>query len=476
MATTASTTLPTPSPISISTSTDTESSDTFLILSIVACVTLCFILVVCSLIYVKIHKHNSEMMSLSLTNHRKRTNTNNNDDNNTNQNIINQKEDAETINIQIKSIKPQLSQTPSLPPLPKQMTITQTPPGLADHRSQTNRESEGNNPNGDIVDIPFMEPIHESVSLTDEKPIQLNTIPNNYSNSDDIYNKAVVVTTINGMNQDKNTLMIWLNTLGLSKYYNNFIINGYENLQYIKEIKETKELNDIKITIFVDQIKIMNAIKELQTININMKQDDEKVIELNAMEKQMTLSDDMYEIKPDINAIHTTTKGEILIENDTKTFVIDEKDHSLSEDIYNNIKMHMDTDDGIIEKQMTLSDDMYDIKPDGNTANINGETLIENDDAKIFLMIDEYDNSLSDDMYNNIQMHMNTNTNDGTQEIQYTNDKQIFVNNNNEHNIQFDTTEMKHYNDNIDNENMQFIDHDKSVSPNVNDKIYVVPN
>jgi len=55
----------------------------------------------------------------------------------------------------------------------------------------------------------------------------------------------------------------WLReTVGLSQYYNNFVVNGYERMDYIQEIKEAEQLSEIGIMDKSQQERILSAIAE----------------------------------------------------------------------------------------------------------------------------------------------------------------------------------------------------------------------
>ena len=57
----------------------------------------------------------------------------------------------------------------------------------------------------------------------------------------------------------------WLEEIGMSKYYNNFVDNGYQSLDFVKQIHDITELQDIGINNENDQTCFMHKIKELRS-------------------------------------------------------------------------------------------------------------------------------------------------------------------------------------------------------------------
>ena len=71
--------------------------------------------------------------------------------------------------------------------------------------------------------------------------------------------------TTKGYDEDKEMVAKWLGeTVGLYRYYSCFVENGYESLDFIKEISNNEELVAVGITIKDHQIKLMRHINSLK--------------------------------------------------------------------------------------------------------------------------------------------------------------------------------------------------------------------
>eukprot|EP01083_Nonionella_stella_P071847 193254_1 len=73
---------------------------------------------------------------------------------------------------------------------------------------------------------------------------------------------APIAAAVTAKNPDA-ALVDWLEKLGVSQYVNNFAVNGYETLNFVKEINDAKQLEDIDVVLKGHQIKILNAVKQL---------------------------------------------------------------------------------------------------------------------------------------------------------------------------------------------------------------------
>ena len=63
-------------------------------------------------------------------------------------------------------------------------------------------------------------------------------------------------------------MMKWLeNTVHLPQYYELLVMNGYESLDFVKEIKDRDELSTIGIILKGHQTKFLAAIRKLQLID-----------------------------------------------------------------------------------------------------------------------------------------------------------------------------------------------------------------
>ena len=58
----------------------------------------------------------------------------------------------------------------------------------------------------------------------------------------------------------------WLSGIEMAKYCDLFVKNGYDNFDFIKEIRDVKELEDIDITSQEDQLRILKSLKDIQEI------------------------------------------------------------------------------------------------------------------------------------------------------------------------------------------------------------------
>eukprot|EP01083_Nonionella_stella_P285415 971488_1 len=56
----------------------------------------------------------------------------------------------------------------------------------------------------------------------------------------------------------------WLTSIGCSKYYNDFIQNGFDSVDMIKEINSVNDLNDIGVRLKAHQLKLLNHINKLK--------------------------------------------------------------------------------------------------------------------------------------------------------------------------------------------------------------------
>lgn len=61
----------------------------------------------------------------------------------------------------------------------------------------------------------------------------------------------------------------WLNNAGFDQYYNNFAQNGFDNLDFIKQIQNVDTLKDIGIELKGHQLKLLSEIEKLTSTNDN---------------------------------------------------------------------------------------------------------------------------------------------------------------------------------------------------------------
>eukprot|EP01083_Nonionella_stella_P055998 147663_1 len=64
-------------------------------------------------------------------------------------------------------------------------------------------------------------------------------------------------------NNREDGIVNWLKSLSLSQYADTFAVNGYETMDFVKEINDVQQLEDIGIVLKGHQVKIINAIKRL---------------------------------------------------------------------------------------------------------------------------------------------------------------------------------------------------------------------
>eukprot|EP01084_Bolivina_argentea_P059818 109275_1 len=107
-----------------------------------------------------------------------------------------------------------------------------------------------------------------------------------------IENTATKIEHFNGSFEDNNNksnqndnshlLKLWLrDDVKLPIYYSNFVDNGYEQLEFVKEIKNDKQLSDIDIKLKGHQGKILSEIKKLQKQFENDYDDNNVVSDMN---------------------------------------------------------------------------------------------------------------------------------------------------------------------------------------------------
>ena len=68
------------------------------------------------------------------------------------------------------------------------------------------------------------------------------------------------------MNYD--ALRLWLETILSSEYFDNFVLSGYESMEFIKEIQNELELQEIGINSKTERIHILVEIEKLRMISI----------------------------------------------------------------------------------------------------------------------------------------------------------------------------------------------------------------
>eukprot|EP01084_Bolivina_argentea_P274665 468213_1 len=124
--------------------------------------------------------------------------------------------------------------------------------------------------------------------------------------------------TMSNDNMDRYEIRQWLDIIDLSQYENNFIENGYESMNFIKEITTITQLNDIGIDNIEHQNKIISNLKTLcnntQQIENNVqtpfgdddivtKGNDEIITKGNDNNEFKTKGNDKIETKGNINVI-----------------------------------------------------------------------------------------------------------------------------------------------------------------------------
>ena len=67
----------------------------------------------------------------------------------------------------------------------------------------------------------------------------------------------------------KSQIYKWLNDIGFGQYYNNFAQNGFDNLDFVKQIQNVNTLKDIGIDLKGHQLKLLNEIENLSSSNNN---------------------------------------------------------------------------------------------------------------------------------------------------------------------------------------------------------------
>eukprot|EP01084_Bolivina_argentea_P091534 164774_1 len=123
------------------------------------------------------------------------------------------------------------------------------------------------------------EPIEETIVTIDEQkydsaPLDMKEIlevkGNEYENDEINKNEENKCITQGHLENDEQKhddgleIKRWLeNVVGLSEYYNNFIENGYQSMQFVKAIENELELREIDILIKEHQTLIMKEIKRL---------------------------------------------------------------------------------------------------------------------------------------------------------------------------------------------------------------------
>ena len=71
--------------------------------------------------------------------------------------------------------------------------------------------------------------------------------------------------------EDETRVETWLQSIGFAQYLKNFQLNGYDSLDFIKEIYNVSELIDIDITDEQDKLKLLNEIVELRVHDFDTK-------------------------------------------------------------------------------------------------------------------------------------------------------------------------------------------------------------
>ena len=64
------------------------------------------------------------------------------------------------------------------------------------------------------------------------------------------------------ISDNKSKVKQWLNNLDLNQYYDIFVENGYESMQYLEDIQSKNDLIDINITSELHQYRILDALNK----------------------------------------------------------------------------------------------------------------------------------------------------------------------------------------------------------------------
>ena len=76
------------------------------------------------------------------------------------------------------------------------------------------------------------------------------------------------------MKYDHDGIRLWLESIAFSKYFNNFVLSGYESIDFIKEIQNESELQEIDISSKTDCNQILCEIEKLRIILIQETEDN----------------------------------------------------------------------------------------------------------------------------------------------------------------------------------------------------------
>ena len=88
-----------------------------------------------------------------------------------------------------------------------------------------------------------------------------------------IVNGKTLDDTNKALEMQNGEIRLWLESISFPEYFNNFVSNGYESFEFIKEIRNESELLEIGITNKSECNEILGEIEKLRMIAINQTKD-----------------------------------------------------------------------------------------------------------------------------------------------------------------------------------------------------------
>ena len=94
------------------------------------------------------------------------------------------------------------------------------------------------------------------------------------------------------MKHDHDEIRSWLQIISFSQYFNNFVLSGYESIEFIKEIKNESELQEIGISSISDCNQILCEIDKLRMIVIHQIKDTGAVVQFEILDDDTRTTDE----------------------------------------------------------------------------------------------------------------------------------------------------------------------------------------
>ena len=95
-----------------------------------------------------------------------------------------------------------------------------------------------------------------------------------------IANRQTVDDTNEDLEKQNNEIRLWLESISYPEYFNNFVLSGYDSIEFIKAIRNESELIEIGVSSKTECNKILCEIEKLRMIAIPATKDGVETFEI----------------------------------------------------------------------------------------------------------------------------------------------------------------------------------------------------